>query len=157
MAQRLDHLIQEIRNDLATLPGLQRVHFDVPDDISRTPAIVVYPMAGRWELGTHSGDTGKPMRWAMHTIRIELHVDRIDLSRDMDVVMEFCDNLPDWLFAGFKRDKFNGTMVLPGDPHLANNAVAPIRYSVIEMAWGADQHIGWRLEFDVSTESEINV
>ena len=157
MIQRLDHLIDEIRLDLSTLPGLAECHFDIPDSINRTPAIVVYPASGQWHLGTHANENGKPTRWAMHTIRIELHVARKDLARDMAKVMTFCDTLPDYLFAGFKRDTFNGTMVTPGDPRMGQNSTAPIRYSVIELGWGADQNIGWRLEFDVSTESEVNV
>lgn len=157
MAQTLDALIDEIRADLQTLPKLSHLRWDVPDSINEFPAIVVYPSSGRWRLGTHANENGKPTRWALHTIRIELHVARKDLSRDMATLMWFCDSLPDYLFAGFKRDTFRGTMVVPGDARTANNATDPLRYQVIESLWGDQKTLMWRLEFDVSTELEINV
>lgn len=156
-AQTLDATIHEIRADLSLLPHLRKMHWDVPDSLNEFPAMVIYPGNGFWRLGTHAGDTNKPMRWAMHTIRIELHVARKDLARDSGKIMWFCDTLPDYLFAGFKRDTFSGTMVTMGDPRTANNATAPIRYQLLESGWGDTQTLIWRLEFDVSTELEINV
>lgn len=157
MPQTLDSTIDEIRADLALLPKLRHMHWGLPDSLNDFPAMVIYPGSGIWRLGTHSGDREKPMRWAMHTIRIELHVARKDLPNDFERVMWFCDTLPDYLFAGFKRDAFRGTMITMGDPRMANNATAPIRYQMLESRWGDTQTLMWRLEFDVAVELEINV
>ena len=151
----LGRLLEEIRQDLATIPELRRVHFDVPDAIGPYPCIVVYPSGFNAYLGSHSGDGGRPMFWTVHTIRIELHVARKDLARDMETAIGFQQLLPQRLYGGFERDAFSGTMVTMANPELANNSVASIRGSLIGLGWDSDVNIGWRCEFEVTTESEI--
>lgn len=155
--QALGALLKEIRDDLATLPKLAAAHHDVPDALNQYPALVVYPMAGHVRMGSHANHNGKPMYWAMHTIAIELHISRKDLPRDMELAEWFCDDLWEYLLAGFKRDTFSGTMVVPGDPRMAQNSTPPIRYQMTSLQWGSDQNLGWRLEFDVTCESELEV
>lgn len=153
----LADVMTEMGNDLRTIPGLRRC-FDVPpDQIGERPAIVMYPISGSHRLASHSGDLGLPMRWMKHTIVIRLMVARKDLSRDYESVMAFCDTLPNYLFAGFKRDAYGGSMTILGDPDMANNAINPIRYSLEESGWGSDQTLEWRYEIDVSINAEINV
>lgn len=154
-SQELSRLLDGVRRTLVTIPELRRVHFDVPDDIGPYPCVVIYPTAFECHLGSHSGDGGRPMFWTVHTIRIELHVARKDLKRDIETVIGFQRELPVRLYSAFHRDEIAGTMVVPGDPQLARNSVASIRGSLTELGWGSDANIGWRLEFDVTTESEI--
>lgn len=148
--------IRAIREDLATIPG-SRMHFNVPDSINESPALVVYPSSGAWRLGSHSGERGVPMRMAKHTIQIVLFVARKDLERDFDQLMWFCDVLPDRLFAGFKADKYGDTVLALGDPKTANNATEPIRYVLGPEQWASDDFIVWGMELDVTTNQEINL
>ena len=153
----LQECIDAIRDDLRTLPGLRPLLDEVPDSVNVYPAIVVYPIGMNWKLGSHSGDRGKPMRLGLYTIGIELIVARKDLPRDVDKLMEFCEVLPDFLFAGFSRDKYGDTVLQLGNPALAQNATWPIRIAMVPSSWGDDTTLSWRCEFDVSTNREINV
>lgn len=155
--QHLERLLGEIRLSLQTVPALKRVYTDVPDALNMYPSIVVYPAGFACYLGSHSGEGGNPMFWTVHTIRIELHIPRKDLSRDIALAVAFQQHLPAKLYSAFERNEFGGTMVLPGNPQLAQNSVAAIRGSLLDLGWGSDANIGWRLEFDVTTESEIFV
>jgi hypothetical protein len=111
----LQECITAIRQDLRTLPGLRPLLDEVPDAVNAYPAIVVYPIGMNWKLGSHSGDRGKGMRMGMYTIGIELIVARKDLARDVALLMEFCESLPDHLFAGFSRDKYGDTVLQLGN------------------------------------------
>lgn len=155
----LDRLIEELRDDLTTLPGLRRCFDRVPDNLhNQYPAIVIYPVSGTWRLGSHAGERGKPMRVALHTIRIDLYVARKDLARDMDVVLAFSDTLPDWVFAGFKRDAYGGPAVTLGDPRGSGNIASnPFRYEIVPIQYGDDQTMCWRCELDVTIHREIDV
>jgi hypothetical protein len=153
----LQECITAIRQDLRTLPGLRPLLDEVPDAVNAYPAIVVYPIGMNWKLGSHSGDRGKGMRMGMYTIGIELIVARKDLARDVALLMEFCESLPDHLFAGFSRDKYGDTVLQLGNPSLAQNATWPIRIAMVPSSWGDDTTLAWRCEFDVATNREINV
>ena len=153
--QELGRLLQEVRAALVTIPGLRRVHWDVPDAIGPYPCIVVYPSGFTCYLASHAGEGGNPMYWTLHTIRIELHLPHKDLGRDMETVIAFQHDIPQRLYVAFEQDEFGGTMILPGHPELANNSTANIRGSLIELGWGSDATIGYRIEFEVTTESEI--
>lgn len=153
----LAQCIQAIRDDLRTIPGLRNVQDEVPDSLNVFPSIVVYPIGMNWKLGSHSGEREKPMRLGLFTIGIELVVARKDLPRDVDVLMTFCDVLPDRLFIGFKRDAYGDTVLQLGNPSLAQNATWPIRIAMVPSSWGDGDTLAWRCEFDVSTNLEINV
>lgn len=154
----MSQVITEIRQDLRTLPNIRPLLDQVPDSVNAFPALVVYPIGMNWKLGSHSGgDREKPMRIGLYTIGIELIVARKDLPRNVDALMEFCDVLPDFLFAGFKRDAYGGTAVTLGNPSLAQNATWPMRIAMVPSSWGDDTTLAWRIEFDVSTNEVINV
>lgn len=153
----LRNAIQEMRNDLRVLPNIRPLLDVVPDSVNSFPAIVVYPTTSNWKLGSHSGDLGLPMRVGLYTIGVELIVARKDLARDVETLMDFNDSLPGCLFAGFKRDAFNGTVVNLGNPSLAQNATWPFRMAMVPSSWGDDTTLAWRIEFDVSVNEVINV
>lgn len=153
----LDTVIRQIRDDLRTMPHLRDLPDGVPDALNDYPICIVYPSSGAWRLGSHSGDLGRPMRWGQHTIRVELHVARKDLWRDTERIMWFCDTLPDYLFSGFKRDTYGGSVVTLGDTRQATSSAYPMRYQVLEMGWGGAQTLGWRWEIDVTIEAEIGI
>lgn len=153
----LARVIQAIRDDLRNLPAIRPLLDQVPDAVHAFPAVVVYPIGMNWKLGSHSGDRGKPMRLGLYTIGVELIVARKDLPRDVETLMAFCDTLPDFLFAGFKRDAYGESVLQLGNPSLAQNATWPIRIAMVPSSWGDDDTLAWRCEFDVSVNREINV
>lgn len=153
----MNDVIVAIRNDLYDLPGIRAVAESVPDSLHAYPAVVVYPVSMNWRLGSHSGDSGKPMRVGMYTIGIELVLARKDLGRDVDTLMAFCDDLPDFLFRGFKEDRYGGSAVVLGSPSLGQNATWPIRIKMAGSSWGDDDTLAWRIELDVSVNEEINI
>lgn len=153
----LADVIQAIRDDLRTLPMIRPLIDGVPDSLNAYPALIVYPMSQSWKLGSHSGDRGKPMRLGLYTVGVELVVPKKDLLRDVDTLMEFCDALPDFLFAGFKRDAYGGSSVVLGNPSLAQNATWPMRMAITPSSWGDDTTLAWRIELDISVNEEINV
>lgn len=157
MGGTMDRVIRELRDDLRTLPEIRPLLDEVPDSLNAFPALVVYPIGMSWKLGSHSGDRGKPMRLGLFTIGIELIVARKDLPRDVAVLMEFCDVLPDYLFAGFKRDAYGGSAVTLGNPSLAQNATWPMRIAMVPSSWGDGDTLAWRIELDISVNEEINV
>ncbi len=153
----LQTVIQEIRDDLRTLPTIRPLLDEVPDSLNAFPALVVMPLSMNWKFGSHSGDRGKPMRMGLYTVGIELVVARKDLARDIETLMEFCDVLPDFLFAGFKRDAYGGSAVVLGNPALAQNATWPMRMVMSSSSWGDSDTLAWRIELDISVNEEINV
>lgn len=155
MTQAVTTFLAQLRSDLATMPGLDRCYQGVPDAINETPAIVVYPIAGNWSLDTHGRSDGTKTYLGVHTIRIELHVARKDLARDMSIVETFTDTLPVYIFDGFVTDRYQWTLLTVGDARLASNDTATMRYRIVEGAWGSDQHIGHQIEFDVSIQQEV--
>lgn len=157
MRDTMADVITAIRDDLRTLPRIRPLLDAVPDSLSAFPAIVVYPIGMNWKLGSHSGDRGKPMRLGMYTIGVELVIARKDLPRDVETLMEFCDVLPDFLFAGFKRDAYGGSVVVLGNAALAQNATWPMRVAMVPSSWGDADTLAWRIELDVTTNMEIDV
>ena len=153
----MDRVIRELRDDLRTLPEIRPLLDEVPDSLHAFPALVVYPISMSWKLGSHSGDRGKPMRVGLHSIGVELVVARKDLSRDVGYLMSFCDTLPDFIFAGFKRDAYGGTAVTLGNPSLAQNATWPVRMAMVPSSWSDQDTLSWRIELDISVNEEINV
>lgn len=149
--------IDAIRYELAQLPWIRPLLNEVPDSVNAYPAVVVYPIGMNWKLGSHSGERGLPMRIGLYTIGIELIVPKTDLPRNVELLMQFCDLLPDFLFAGFKRNAFGSAVLQLGNPSLGQNATWPIRILMANSSWGDDTTLAWRCEFDVSTNREINI
>lgn len=150
-------LVADLRGDAALIPDVRRVYEYLPDSIESFPAIVIYPIEGGVSLGEHASESGRPMMWSYHTIRIALLIARKDLERDMATLQPFIDSMPNVLLRGFENDKYGGHATVLGDPRVAQNATRPMRYSVISEAWGGVQTLGVVWDFDVSIQQEINV
>lgn len=153
----LTNVLEEIRRDLSTMPELARCFFDIPDAINQRPAVVVVPGTGRWRYGPHSSDLGYTERFGIHRLAVVLLIARKDLARDFDVLIPFVDRVGDHLWAGFERDAYGGSSVLLGDPDMANNATAPMEYTIGSSPWGSDLDLALTYEFDVSILKETLV
>lgn len=153
--QRLDSLISEMRADFLTLPAVQRAYQEVPDAINQLPAVIVAAMAGTCWPETHMSENGSQALMCLHAIRIEIHVSRKDLARASADLTAIADDATTWLWHGFVTDRFNGTMITPGDPRTANNATAPFDYSIGPSEWAGLQTYAWVCDFAVTTQREI--
>lgn len=148
-------LCREIREDLATLPAVQRIYEDVPDSINEYPAVVVAPASWSCWLATHASENGKSQMMCKVVIHVEVHVPRKDLPEDVDRLVKACDSLPGWLYAGFVRDKWGHTVVTTGDPRTAQNATVPLSGEIQEGSWGDQQTLAWVTNIEITTEQEI--
>lgn len=151
---KINDFLNVLRTDLATLPGLDRVYVGVPESINQTPSIVVSQNTGGWYLDTHGSSTGYTFV-GMHTIRIELHLARKDLEREMQLLEQFLGSLPLYIFRGFVSNEYEHTLIGVGDPRTAQNATLPVRYDTVSGQWGSDQHIGYQIDFDVAIQEEV--
>jgi len=84
----LKDAINEIIDELQTIPGLRRVPDAPPENNEQFPFAVVYPLTGTYALEMTSFFKG------LHSINIELHVARKDLPRDYAQVMDLIDTIP---------------------------------------------------------------
>ncbi|MCG3176908.1 MAG: hypothetical protein MOGMAGMI_01872 [Candidatus Omnitrophica bacterium] len=156
-AQNLADLIAETRNVLSGIPGLRRVHQDVPESIGPYPCLVVTPASFDCYLGPHASEAGYPILWTVHTIQIGLYTQRKNLPQDLETIISFQWDVPHLIYAAFERDGIGGTMVVPGNPDMERNAFGAMRGRVQEAQWGSDHLLSWLIEFDAASETEIIV
>ena len=147
--------LDDVRAELASLPGLRRAYEDVPDSVNEMPGIVVYARSGDWRLDTHGKGDGVFTFLGVHTVVIELYLPRKDLPREMALIEFFADALPVHLLRAFITNRFTQTLLNVGNPDTANNAVAPIRYRVVGESYAGQQHLNFELEFDVAIQQEV--
>lgn len=153
----LANVLEAIRQDLSTLPELARCYFEVPDAVNQRPAVLVVPSTGRWRYGPHASAQGYTERFGIHRLGVVLLIARKDLARDFDVLIPFVDRVGDHLWRGFERDAYGETAVLLGDPEMANNATAPMEYTIGSSPWGSDLDLSLTYEFDVTILTETRV
>ena len=145
-------LLDEIRNDLLTMPGITRVYEDVPEGINEFPAVIVAGMGGRCWMATHDGSL-----MCEHDIRVEVHIPRKDLPNDAATMTALADDAALFLYRGFVTDRYNGTMVTTGDPRTGGSGMAAIDYTVGPSQWAAQQTYAMMCDFKVTTQREVTV
>lgn len=152
----LVNLLDEIREDLKTLPGILRVYGGVPDALNEFPAVIVASMGGRCRLASHGSPGAAPLH-CTHDIRVEIHVPRKDLEGDAAKMTAIAEDAVIWIYSGFVKDRYNGTMVVTGDPGTASNAnaTAPLDYTVGPSEWGGQQTYAMMCDFRVTTTQEV--
>ncbi len=153
MSQNLADLLNEIREDLRTVPEVRRVYAGVPEAINEPPAIIVAAMGGRCWIASHGRATGESPLMCQHDIRVEVHVPRKDLPNDAATMTRLADAVTQHLYSGFVRDRYNGTMVTTGDPR-STGAAGTLDYTVGPSEWGGQQTYAMLCDFRVTTERE---
>lgn len=153
MSQNIADLLNEIRDDLGTVPEVRRVYEDVPDSINEFPAIIVASMGGRCWVGSHGRGAGTSPLMCQHEVRVEVHVPRKNLATDADTMTRLADAVTQHLYSGFVRDRYNGTMVTTGDPR-STNATGTLDYTVGPSQWAGQQTYAMLCDFRVTTERE---
>lgn len=155
MTQSIDSLCEAIRNDLVSLPEVQRIYDEVPNAISELPAVVVVPLAFSCHLASHGRESGASPLQCVHTVQIEVHVPRKDLPNGWALLGRVGSVLPIWLYSGFVVDRFDGTMITTGDPRTANNATAPVQGQIGPSEWAGMETLALVADFQVTTEQEV--
>lgn len=153
----LRKFIDELRADLSTMPNLRKPYFGVPDSVNSTPALVVYPLSGRYSLASHSAEDGSKTLRGHHTVRAELVVARKHMDSDEQLLEQFYDVMPQWIYEGFLRDRYGDSILSTGDPRTSQNSANPVRYRWIPSIYGTDEFIGLQFEIDVTIEQRIGV
>lgn len=151
----LVNLLDEIREDLRTLPSVTRVYDNVPDMLSEWPAVVVAAMGARCWLETHGHSEGGAPVMCQHAIRVEIHVPRKDLPQQAQAMTAVAMEATTCLYNGFVTDKYDGTMVVTGNPQTANNATPDLEYSIGPSQWNGQDTYAWMCDFQVTTEQEV--
>jgi hypothetical protein len=86
--EALKDAIAEIVDELQTIQEIRRVPDEPPENNEQFPFAVVYPLTGLYTQGPATLQKG------LHSVNIELHVARKDLSRDFVQVMGLIDEIP---------------------------------------------------------------
>ncbi len=142
-------LLEEIRNDVRTVPGIRRVYDTVPDSVNEMPAIIVAAMGGRCWIGSHSSALH-----CEHDLRLEVHIARKDLAADAATMTAIAPEVARHLYSGFVRDRFNGTMVTSTDPR-GGAARGMLDYTVGPSEYAGQQTYAMLCDFRVMTEEEV--
>lgn len=142
-------LLDEIREDLRALPAITRVYEGVPDSVNEFPAVIVASLGGRCWITSHSSSL-----LCEHDIRVEVHIPRKDLKADALKMTSLAEDVSHRLYSGFVYDRYNGTMVTPGNPRTANNATSTLDYQVGPSQWAAQETYAMICDFRVTTEME---
>jgi hypothetical protein len=151
--------LDEIRNDLLADPALAAIDQPAqPRDANYdTVTLLLYPVAGAHRLGTADRGNGYAARMAVHTIRCDLVTPRKHLPDDLQRLQAYADAIPNALFAGFVRDRFNDTVFGLGDLSFSHGPTfgsSTLRMTLTDGIWG-EGTIGYRYEFEITIEEDI--
>lgn len=148
-------LLTEIRADLRTVPEVQRVYDAVPESINEFPAIIVATMGGRCWLASHGRESGASPLMCQHDVRVEVHIPRKNLEDDATTMTRLADAVSLYLYSGFVRDRYNGTLVTTGDPRGVAGGQGTMDYTVGASRWAGQETYAMLCDFRVVTEQEV--
>ena len=139
----LQQAIDAIQDLMGALTGMRSAPDEPPEDMSVFPFCVAYASDGTW--GGFGGAGGKK---GLHTIIVEVHIQRSDLPRDVAAAMAYSESVANALI---------------GDPTLAGTVdtiVGDITYTFGGLGWAQapgslPNTIGWRFQLVVKQQSAI--
>lgn len=137
----LKDAIDEVIDELQTIPGIRRVPDEPPENNNAFPFAVVYPSTGVYHYGP------PPLMRALHEINIELHVARKDLPRDYLKVMDLIDTIPKELWDLLRTGGFSNL-----------DTFGDITYIFGPLSWGAVDTLGVTYTMtDVKVQTDTSV
>lgn len=155
-APTIDQLITAVRADLLSVPGVRRVYDELPQALNgQFPALLVFTIEGSSRFGSHSGERGRAMRWTVATLVVQVHVSAKSVTNAEATLTPLIDPVVDYLFAGQHRDAWQELGVTLGDPRMANNATAPVNYSIAGGEYGGEQTVALEVQATISLNQEI--
>lgn len=106
--------IEEITADLRLVPGLVRTT-GAQDVINEFPWLMVYPGTSDHQVYTHDDGDGHVVLIGVYQIKARVYVEHKDTAADVARLTPFLSTIPNAWHAGWKRDKFGGTVLSLGD------------------------------------------
>lgn len=135
----LQDAIDEIQARLADVTGIRYAPEFAPDAVNAFPAAIAYPRSGAWNSNDATFKTG------LHTIIVEVHVERHDLARAIEQAMQFSDSVPNAIMAGLTSGDYE-----------AIQTYEEVRYEAGPMKWNDVDTWGFRFFIDgVKMQSPI--
>lgn len=128
MAGSVQQIVSKVQSYISGLSGMRSAPASPPDQAKMFPFSLVYPGEGEWTM--------EPVGWkkALHSIVIEIHVQRRDLPRDFESVVGFCESVPNVLFKELVADKWDATV----------DTIGPITYIFGVLGYGGIDTIGFK-------------
>jgi hypothetical protein len=127
----LQDVIDQVQAVVRAVSGMVKAPDEPPDQLNQFPFAVCYAGTGDLHIGPPEVMHG------MHTLVLEVHVARRDLTRDVQRAMPFVDTVPAALFAAYAA----GTLT-------ALDAMGHIRYEFRPLGWGGVATLGFRFWID---------
>lgn len=106
----LSDAVREITADLRMMPGVLSVPGTPPDDLNEWPALIVYPQPGQAVPDAHATEAGNPTFRTTDDLIVRWMSMDADLPRSIERATTALDSMREALFAGFRRDRFNGSV-----------------------------------------------
>jgi len=105
MANEVDSACKQMIQYVRTLRGIREAPDYAPEEIGNYPFALAYPGGGVMDFGPANDRKG------LHTLTLELHIARKDLSNDVKKAAPFVDSIPNLLMYKLQNDnQWNGTI-----------------------------------------------
>jgi hypothetical protein len=135
----LQEAISQIQAEVKGISGIREAPETPPESINQFPFAICFARTGEYRIGPAQVMTG------LHTIVLELHVARKDLTRDVPTAMKYAKSIPLTIMEAL----FEGTLT-------AISTLERIRYEFGPLNWGATETIGFRFYIEgVKTQDTI--
>lgn len=119
-----------------------------PEQPNVFPFAICQPASGLWHGNDATGKTG------LHTIWLDVHVARRDLSHDVLALWPFIETVPNKLIKEARDSLWAGTISA-----LLSSSAEPIRYQSMTFQWdqaGMVKTIGLRFSVTVKMQSAVS-
>jgi hypothetical protein len=136
----LSDAIAELQRLIGTLPGIRHAPAEPPESMNQFPFAVAYPGSGTW---SHAGNWKR----GLHTIILELHINRADLPGDVRTALRYSESVPDIIMS---NPRLGGTV-----DHILTTPDTPLTYEFLGMTWGSVETVGYRWRLTVKMQSAI--
>ncbi len=155
MTQTIDVLLDEIRDDLRTVPEVRRVYDDMPEAINEYPAIIVGALAWQCWLASHGRTDGTTPLHCEYELRIEVHIPLKNLEADTAKMTRLADAVTLRLYSGFTRDRYAGTMITTAAPRTGGASTPTLTAQVGPSRWAGDETLAAMIDFRAIIEKEL--
>lgn len=103
------NVVAAIQDKMGALPGIKSAPDYVPEDEKPFPFVIAYEGPGIWKM-VIPGEMQ-----SLATVKIELHVARKDLPRDVAQAVFYSDMIPNAIFDGMRDNQLGGTVETIGE------------------------------------------
>lgn len=142
----LSDAIREITADLRGISGVMQVPDQPPDDVNEWPVVLVYPQPGQAVPDAHATEAGKPTFRTTDDLIVLWLTQEADLPRSIASATTALDAMRQGIFAGFTRDRFNGTVT---------RLISVTGGTFDIRKWGSDDAFGVELIVQIELHEEI--